>query len=221
MSGMPLVVEGRKEYKDEQLLARLIGAAVLLAIAVIVLPFVLDGAGSQHEYDYAESLPVEPERPVPERSFSSRQPLPAPASTGDIEEVAVAVPATTEASFQSGAPTASVETDPEPARSAASAGSVSRATEVTLATNTDAESTQIPVGWNIQVASFIKSENARKLLNRLDKESLSAFVNRIDGRQRPIYRVFVGPLANQIDALDLKNRIDRTYRVESIMVKRN
>lgn len=226
MSGTPLVVEGRTEYKDEQLLARLIGAAVLLAIAVIVLPFVLDGAGSQHEYEYAETLPVEPDRPVLERSYSSRQPLP-PAPSDSIEEIVVTVPVVQEAA-QAAASAALEKPDLTSAIEPVSAASDGAPVQNDAAsvvepqsTDIDARVRQIPSGWNIQIASFVKPENASKLLNRLDKENFTSFVNQINGKQRPIYRVFVGPLANQIDALELKNRIDRKYRVKSIMVKRN
>ncbi len=203
MSGSVLLAEKRKEYADDQLLARLIGAAVLLAIAVIVLPFVLDGAGSQQEYEYAETLPVQPERNVAERSYSSRQPLPA---APEIEQVQIEQPRTAvlaevvERSDESVAPAS------EPLSSEVDGG---------LATYPIAD------GWNIQVASFVKDANAQKLLNRLRSAGLPGYVNEVAGKSRNILRVFVGPIGNQIDALALKNRIDQDYRVESIMVRRN
>jgi len=203
MSGSVLLAEKRKEYADDQLLARLIGAAVLLAIAVIVLPFVLDGAGSQHEYEYAEPLPVQPERNVVERSYSSRQPLPPPP---DIEQIDIEKPRTIVlADSVEKTPTAAVSA-PQPAPAA----------EIdSVATYPIAE------GWNIQVASFVRDANAQKLLGRLRTEGLPAYVNEVAGKTRNILRVFVGPIGNQIDALALKNRIDQDYRVDSIMVRRD
>ena len=202
MSGSLLLAEKRKEYADDQLLARLIGAAVLLAIAVIVLPFVLDGAGSQHEYEYAETQPVQPERNVVERSYSSRQPLPA---VPVIEEVKIEKP-----------------------RTAVLADAVEKAEQTTPvqppsfdSADDELETYPIADGWNIQVASFVKDVNAQKLLGRLRKAGLPAYVNEVAGKSRNILRVFVGPIGNQIDALALKNRVDQEYRVESIMVRRN
>lgn len=201
----------RKEYKDEQLLARLIGAGVLLAIAVIVLPFILDGSGSQHVYEYAEPLPSQPERPQVERSYSSRQPLTMPdkpsaqgAATLTVsEQLAVArSPAqTTEADVvvaaaDTGEPLAPVAAAPLPTIS-------------------------IPIGWNIQVASFVVESNAVKLLDDLKAQNLPAFANAVEGSRGTVFRVFVGPLDSQVDALDLQNRINRRYRVESIMVRRD
>ncbi len=202
------MAQGRKEYKDEQLLARLIGAAVLLAIAVIVLPFVLDGAGSKHEYDYAETIPVQPKRPVVEQSYSSRQPLP---KAPTVDEVDALLPAS-----MSEEPIAAVAPAATEPVTAGAIDSTPAAADVLAGGSRD-----IAIGWNIQVASFIKPQNADQLLTRLQAEGLASYINRVDGRQRPIYRVFVGPLDNQIDALALKNQVDRNYRVESIMVTRN
>lgn len=214
MSESPLITEERKEYKDEQLLARLIGAAVLLAIAVIVLPFVLDGAGSQREYEYAETFPVQPQRPVVEKSYSSRQPLP---QAPKVEEIPVIT--TPAAPRMLNAlpidPIGVSVPDPVPVDSGKNRPEVTGSPIVTLA------SQEIAVGYNIQVASFIKDTNALKLLNRLRQENLPGYINRVDGKKRAIFRVFAGPISSQIDALAMKNRIDRSYRVDSIMVTRN
>ena len=80
--------------------------------------------------------------------------------------------------------------------------------------------TPIQPGWNIQVASFVRDANAIKLVNRLRAQNLPAYANWVRGNTRTVIRVVVGPYANQIDALALQNRIDREYRVESLMVKR-
>lgn len=213
MSAAPAIPQGRKEYKDEQLLARLIGAAVLLAIAVIVLPFVLDGAGSQREYEYADTLPVEPARPVLEKSFSSRQPLPETPSASDVPTVVTQAPPVFESTAvqQPAAP----PTEPAVSSPVVQNPVVQNPAPAVLLPQ------QIPSGYNVQVASFVKEANAQKLVGRLLSENLPAYVNQVQGKNRPILRVFVGPLASQIDALALKNQIDRTYQVESILVTRN
>ncbi len=203
----------RKEYKDEQLLARLIGAGVLLAIAVIVLPFILDGSGSQQVYEYAEPLPAEPSRPVVERSYSSRQPAQTPESPDNdeatvvSEKLAVARPLQTEADLAGDSTSAdgtAVSGDPPAPVQAAPLPTIS-----------------IPVGWNIQVASFVVESNAVNLLEDLKAQNLPAFANAVEGPKGTVFRVFVGPLDNQIDALDLQNRLNRRYRVDSIMVRRD
>jgi DedD protein len=201
----------RKEYKDEQLLARLIGAGVLLAIAVIVLPFILDGSGSQQVYEHAEPLPAEPSRPVVESSYSSRQPPLETSTTPDkttvvAEKLAVARPvhgAEAPAADNDADGDAVPGTPPEPVQAA------------------PLPTISIPIGWNIQVASFVVESNAVNLLEDLKAQNLPAFANAVEGPRGTVFRVFAGPLDNQIDALDLQNRLNRRYRVESIMVRRD
>jgi len=167
---------GRKEYKDEQLFARLIGAAVLLALAVIVLPFVLDGSGTQREYDYAESIPVEPPRPVVEKSYSSRQTQPAPS----IEEVSVRVPDTT--SLAGMTPSSAeqlpiVETTPVETTVVTTTAPDNSSTTATAVDNSAVVSqsglvtSEIMSGWNVQVASFVSDANATKLVKRLQAQN--------------------------------------------------
>ena len=222
---------GRNEVNDEQLFARLIGAAVLLAIAVIALPFVLDGSGSQREFDFAETLPAEPERVIPEKSYSSRQPVqPVPPA----ESIDVSVPKTT--SLIDLSPGIQSQSDGSNLNAAGTGSGQAPAVEVAAksslaGTNVARFSEQIPPagplnlyplqsGWNIQVASFVKNRNAVKLINRMRARNLPAYANQVRGSKGPVVRVMVGPYQNQIDALALQNRIDSEYRVESLMLRR-
>ncbi len=233
------VAQGRKELKDEQLFARLIGAAVLLALAVIILPFVLDGSGSQREYEYAETLPAEPPRPVVESSFSSRQPVQRPGAAG------MQVPARSEVDVSLSDPTPTTGLQPsqqtatgasaEPLRqnteqlasavanaaagNSRSASSGTPAARLPASPATSLQTRDLQTGWNIQVASFVRDSNAVTLINRLRNQSLPAYANRVQGSQRTVVRVLVGPFDNQVEALALQNRIDRDYRVESLVVR--
>ncbi len=200
----------RKEYADEQLFARLIGAAVLLALAVIVLPFVLDGSGSQREYEYAETLPPEPQRPVVEKSFSSRQQIePAPS----VDTTSVRIPDTT-ALTQFQVP------DPVPVEAPASFTPPQPANQLDNAGNSALETVPLQTGWSIQVASFVRDENAVKLVEKMRAQNLPVYANRVQGKNRPVIRVLAGPFDNQVEALALQNRIDTAYRVESLIVRR-
>ena len=223
------VSKGRREFRDEQLFARLIGAAVLLALAVVVLPFVLDGSGSQREYEYAETLPLEPPRPVVEKSFSSRQPAVSEQSAGAVEvleapereSVNVSLPEiTSTAGLQAPSVTPASVTTLSGQVAAAAASGPAVISPQPVAGSDNFTDTPIQTGWNIQVASFVRDTNAIKLLNRLRGQNLPAYANRVTGKNRTLIRVVVGPFANQIDALALQNRIDQDYRVESLMVRR-
>ena len=190
---------------------------MLLAIAIIVLPFVLDCAGSQREYEYAETLPVEPAKPVLEKSFSSRQPLPEAPTVEDIPVVTTEAPPV----FESTVSTAAVAPTVQNTLAATPAPAPAETVQPTAGLSAALVPRQIPLGYNIQVASFVKESNALKLIKRLQAQNLPAYVNQVPGKNRPILRVFVGPISSQIDALALKNQVDRTYQVESILVTRN
>lgn len=224
--------QGRKELKDEQLFARLIGAAVLLALAVIILPFVLDGSGSQREYEYAETLPEEPERPLLERSFSSRQPVQTITTVQEKQavptraEIAVSLPASTpttnlQPTQRTANPTqtteqlaSSVAAAADGAQVSAQGASIQRETNVSSLDNKP-----LQPGWNIQVASFVRDANAVKLIRKLEAQNLPAYANRVQGSSRTLIRVLVGPYGNQVDALALQNSINKDYRVESLIVR--
>lgn len=232
--------QGRKELKDEQLFARLIGAAVLLALAVIILPFVLDGSGSQREYEYAETLPEEPERPLLERSFSSRQPVQTITTVQEKQavptraEIAVSLPASTPTTnLQPTQRTAnpsqtteqlasSVAAAADGAQVSSQAGAQVSAQGASIQRETNVSSLDnkpLQPGWNIQVASFVRDANAVKLIRKLEAQNLPAYANRVQGSSRTLIRVLVGPYGNQVDALALQNSINKDYRVESLIVR--
>jgi len=213
------VAKGRKEIKDEQLFARLIGAAVLLALAVIVLPFVLDGSGSQREYEYAETLPLEPPRPAVERETVAVS-VPGITSTVGLEAPSVTTAsATTDATNLSSQVAAAAASGPSVISSRPTGSGTTNSAGISNSTG-NIINTPIQTGWNIQVASFVRDSNAIKLMNKLLARNLPAYTNRVVGKKRTLIRVVVGPYNNQIDALALQNRIDQDYRVESLMVRR-
>ncbi len=224
------MAQGRKELRDEQLFARLIGAAVLLALAVIILPFVLDGSGSQREYEYVETLPPEPPRSsAVESSFSSRQePLPADqpnAAAGQTlqaparEEVQASIPPTTPMTDLPVSRVLNQNKTTGQLTSAVVAAAESGQGSVVRAPVDGVNSEPLKPGWNIQVASFVRDTNAVKLINRLRRQNLPTYANRVQGSQRTLVRVLVGPFSSQIDALTVQNDIDRDYRVESLIVR--
>ena len=59
-------MDSLEEQKSIKLRQRLWGAAVLIALAVIFLPLLLDGAGSESQYRRVESLREEPPRIIRE-----------------------------------------------------------------------------------------------------------------------------------------------------------
>ena len=168
---------------DDSLKQRLVGAAVLVALAVIFVPMVLDGpepatapapstiaavpsGASMFRYDLNAALP----------SAGSTVPAVTPATTA--VPAAVSKPATTVA-------VPAPMPGPKVADSTKPAGAPP-------ATN---------AGWAAQVGSFSKQATADGVANDLKSKGFKAFVMPHKDGAQTLYRVRVGPVASR-DAAD-------------------
>jgi Uncharacterized protein conserved in bacteria len=153
---------------DEALKKRLIGAAVLASLAVIFVPMLVE--------EPADRQPLEavPE-PPPARPFESsllREEVPLPPSAVPPTQARTAV--------EPAVPAPIVPAVPEPAPPVSSEPAAPRPS---LA------------AWVVQVGSFSRLENARKLVARLRKAGLQVLdPERIELRGKVLYRVQVGPV---------------------------
>jgi DedD protein len=177
---------------ERALKERIIGAAVLVALAIAVVPVFLDGTPAGREalservplpgQDEQASQTIVLERnrsePVPAQVASSppqESPAPAvvaapaparePVSTGEPEEVIrESVPAT-----------APPDEKPEvlPARDAASVSSTGM--------------------FAVQLGSFSSKENAEKLAAELRRQGFAAFLSQLDMASTQLHRVRIGP----------------------------
>ena len=76
-----------EEDNSSRLRQRLWGAAVLIAIAVIVLPLLLDGAGSESQFRRVEQLREQPTRQIPDMRPTNDATAGATAGATDAELV--------------------------------------------------------------------------------------------------------------------------------------
>ncbi len=77
----------------------------------------------------------------------------------------------------------------------------------------------IPVAWVIQVASFKEQAKAADLVARLQKDNYKSFAQQAATDAGVTYRVLVGPKIRKQAALDEKQRIDRDYDSQSIVLR--
>jgi DedD protein len=207
---------------DQSLKERLIGAAVLVALGVWLIPWVLDGQDEQSESrSTALQLPVT-EQPVPIRSQTIRldeeRQAPAPAAESTLKVVAAQDPepatvATADIVAEDAPPvvtTALVERDveksqpvtpPETATSAAPASaapppSTESAPTPSAASSAPTRSAAVASsqsGWFVQLGSFGEEENARRLAQRVSTFGYRADITTHRASGRVMYRVRVGP----------------------------
>jgi DedD protein len=186
---------------DQGLKERLVGAAVLVAIGVWLIPWVLDGPESPLDTG-ANSLQLPAaEEPMPMRTQTLRlgddpEPEPAPAAAPEPAVAAApppavsapAPPAVAEPPAETPAPVVTArEPAPRPVASAATPPKPATAAAPPAAKG----------DWVVQLGSFGEEANARRLAQRVDGFGHKAVVSSVRSNGRTLYRVRVGPMATR------------------------
>jgi len=183
---------------------RLTGAAVLVILAVIFIPMLLDTAKEDKQEMEGANIPAQPaDMPAPpEEDFSSRvvpleqPPVPAPAEEAESIEPAPIVenPAPSEST-----PAAKVPPQPE-------------------VTNEDQTSRVGVTAWVVQLGSFSSEENAEALNQKLRQAGFKAFVEPLRQNGGTVYRVRVGPELKRSDADGINDRLQKELELDGIVV---
>ncbi|MFO8153175.1 SPOR domain-containing protein [Thioalkalivibrio sp.] len=172
---------------------RMVGAIVLIFLAVLFLPWLFDGAGYEAMQDV--------ERPIPDRPvFVEPHTPPAPAPELRTEHVG-----------EHGDDATSVVQLPEASPVEPVPGDRGRDAAT-------AEATGPLVGWSVQVGSFGREANARDQVQRLREAGFTAFVERGTANGREVWRVKAGPRAERDAALRLRDDLQRRMDVTGIVV---
>ncbi len=177
---------------DEPLKRRLVGATVLVALAVIFVPMLLEHRPENLEPAPAEPLPPEPPRRFDPRLLPDRPPPASPAGAAVSGEEKASAPAS---------PAAATRPPPKPARPVAAerkpAGSAPPQQKKPEPAKKPAPSAT-PSAWVVQVASLSSRENAMKLVKKLRGAGLDTMDPRpVTVKGKRYYRVLVGPEASK------------------------
>jgi DedD protein len=213
---------------NNQLKQRLVGAIVLVALAVIFIPMLLPGEGDLSGGIKTTNIPPEPDfrfPPIP--SAPSEPPVASaayvPLGDDDADEPkasetvvvaskpvakAVAKPESKPAEKQK-APVKSV-TKPKPVAKPKPAAPVHRPMSVK-------KSSGRVEGWVVQVGSFSARNNARGLRDKLRQQGHASFVERINGSAGPVYRVRVGPELSKQAATQLRKRLEKEAGLKGLV----
>ncbi|MCG5524132.1 SPOR domain-containing protein [Ectothiorhodospira haloalkaliphila] len=184
---------------------RLLGATVLVALAVIFLPMLLDGSGREARLDTTQAIPPEP---VFDR------PTTAAAPRGDAT---VAPEVSTPRMLQAPAPGSAREPQARPLPDNA-ASQPAPSAESRPPARPQPGSTPVAGGWVVQVGSFSQESNARAEAERLRQAGFPAFVERTEAEGRSLFRVKVGPELERRAAQALKARLEREQELPGIVV---
>ena len=214
---------------------RLIGAAVLVALAVWLIPWVLDGPGptagadaERLELPAAQNAGAERtqtirldenrDSPLPAaRNPTPAAPSPPPQPSARTVEP-VAQPAAPLAEPQPQPPAPLAESEPQPPAPLAEPAPLdpSRGTQVT-----EAEPLADGGGdWMVQIGSFGREDNARRLADRAAAAGFAARVSTFVAGNGPMFRVRVGPQPTRERAADVASSL-RTHGFVAQVVGRD
>ncbi|EGH99191.1 SPOR domain-containing protein [Pseudomonas syringae] len=207
---------------DNVVKQRMVGALVLIAVAVIFLPMLFTRQDETRQVQVeAPSAPHAPAVsqvkvdpvPVPEPQVLPQEPVPGDADMGSNNQPpampiapAPTAPATAPASKPAAkpapapAPTAPTAPAPAPAKPAAPAG---------------VDANGLSISWSVQLASMSNRANADNLQKTLRTQGYNAYIRTADG----VNRVFVGPLIERAEADRLRDQLDKQQKLKGIVVR--
>ena len=195
---------------ERALKQRLVGAAVLVGLAVIFVPMLLDNSSVEESKIERTNIP-----PKPAEEFSSKivplepvepiTPPPVPSNVPEDDASTSVAPATTE------------ET---PSTAAISPETSLAAPGPTDVTNTSDTMQRVGVNaWVVQLGSFASEQNAKDLESRLRKEGYAAFVEKLGSGTDQKYRVRVGPELVRAKAQEARDKLEKDLNLKGIVVR--
>jgi len=160
-----------EEDNDGNFRQRLWGAAVFIAILVIVLPLLLDGAGSESQFKRVEKLRQEPPNIIDRNGLTTTQTIPETAGNNSTDFPRIRIG----------------EDDPPSYQEA------SEQVRESLRQNREAAPL---TAWVVQAGSFNDQENALAVRNLLRRSGYASFVRDREAITEP-FRVLVGPMISR------------------------
>lgn len=185
---------------------RIIGALVLVSLAVIFVPMMFDEPHSERE---STSIKIPEEPPFPEVEAPEPEVSDAPAyrieetvdeGQRDAEpEPALDEPQPDIAEVEAPEPAPAVDEAEEPAADAA---------EFTRS---------LEGAWVVQLGSFGSGENARRLRDKVRDKGYNSHLQEISRGGENLTRVFSGPFAEKAEAEKAKQALDKAFGLNSLV----
>ncbi|WP_439885452.1 SPOR domain-containing protein [Pseudomonas syringae] len=204
---------------------RMVGALVLIALAVIFLPMLFTRQDESHPVQVdAPAAPQAPARQqvqvepvsVPEPQALPQEPVP------DEDNVAASnqppsmpiAPAPAAQAPATAAPQAA-KPAPAPKPTQAPAAPVTPPAAPSKAAPSGVDANGLSVSWSVQLASMSNRANADNLQKTLRTQGYNAYIRTADG----VNRVFVGPLIERAEADRLRDQLDKQQKLKGIVVR--
>lgn len=204
---------------------RIIGALVLVSLAVIFVPMLFD---EPHSERTSNPIKIPEEPPFPE--VDAPEPPEADAPAYRLEETDEPEPVADKDSQQVQRVEEPVEQAPEPQPEpvAAQEEPVSQpVADESRPEQDDGEESQqagsaeyagsLEGAWVVQLGSFGSADNARNLRNKVRDTGYSSHLQEIQRGDATLTRVFSGPFAEKAEAERAKKALDREFGLNSLV----
>jgi len=210
-----------KAYKQ-----RMVGALVLVALAVIFLPMLFSRQDEQRQVTVeAPAAPQAPSMPqvqvepvvVPEPQTLAQEPVPSDEEIAQQEEPSMPIAPTAPVAPAPAAKPAA----PAPVPAMAAKPSTPPAQPITAApgkpdtTQSRVDANGLSVSWSVQLASLSNRASAESLQKSLRSQGYNAYIRTADGKNR----VFVGPLIERAEADRLRDLLSRQQNLKGFVVR--
>ncbi len=181
---------------DKGLRQRIVGALVLVALAVIFLPMLFS------REDELQRVVVD--APV----------MPQPSAMPSVELDPVSVPQVQDYP-QEPVPGPGLEAQAPVVESPAVAVADPVTKPVTAAPVSRLDANNLPVSWSVQLASLSNRASAESLQQTLRGKGYNAYIRNVDGMNR----VFVGPVIERAEADRLRDQLTRLQKLNGFVVR--
>ena len=181
---------------------RIIGAIVLVALAVIFIPILLPGHRDLGFSDTESHIPPKPDELENLKVLELEKPLAAPAPR-EIVRTPI---------DERSPPAPQTESEP-PVVEQKPAAADKKPSKPPVAQDKESDTATTPKAWVVQVGSFSKRENAMRLRDQLRSKGYKTFVEQISAADKIFYRVRVGPVVSRSNALDLQKELQTKMKL--------
>ncbi|PVY78236.1 DedD protein [Tamilnaduibacter salinus] len=219
---------------------RVVGALVLISLAVIFVPMLFDEP-RQERTTQAVDIPEEPDFPevsqpgdssdTANTTSSAKEPpdfkleerpakeaLPETPESGDDGEPASGEPASeTVAASENVAGTSDTDSVDSPDSEGGAAGPESSAQQASASASEFSE--VLEGGWLVQLGSFGNRGNATGMRDRIREAGYDAHLQQIERGGTTLTRVFSGPFASEAMAKEAKQSLDEAFSVNSLVIQ--
>jgi len=193
---------------------RLVGAAALALLAVIVLPMVMDREPRPLSQDIQVRIPSQDSTGLVAKVLPGKPaatPMPAPEPVPEVQskvEPASAVAAAAPVVAKPAGPTAVVPAAKPAEKPAAPEKKPATGEKAVTKTPADAKPASEASGqWVVQLGAYKEAGNVKLLLSKLKGVGVPAYTEKSDTPQGPRTRVRAGPFASQDAAEKARSRI--------------